>query len=118
MFLSQFDYLLDLRNRRLEFGAHGSAAGIKAPFRTVEGRPVVVTNLGSLVVDSGVRQVIRFGVRGIGETREMITASGSARVNTLFSRLSIEGRTFWRGGYRGSEFSGNGRGRLVADKRL
>jgi hypothetical protein len=97
IFLSRFDYLLDLKNRRLEFGAFDSAKGTKAPFRIVQGRPVLVTTLGALVLDSGVHDLVRFGVRGNGETREMVTASGVAKVSTVFSTLAIDGRTFWRG---------------------
>jgi hypothetical protein len=97
VFLSRFDYLLDQRNRRVEFGTSAHAAGVRAPFRIIQGRPIVATSLGAFVLDSGVHDVVRFGVRASGKTREMITASGSASVGAVFSKIEIEGRTFWRG---------------------
>jgi hypothetical protein len=63
----------------------------------VQGRPVVSTNLGEFVLDSGAHGVIRFGVQAARMTQELITASGLLRVGTVSSQIDINGRTFWRG---------------------
>jgi hypothetical protein len=98
VFLSRFDYRIDLRNRRLEFGKpEPDEKCARVAFRTVEGRPVISTSLGSLVLDSAAHYLVRFGVRTFQETHEMITASGAVNVGTLFSTLTIAGRRFWRG---------------------
>src|SRR5262249_42324094 len=50
VFLSRFDYLLDVRARRLEFGTQDfDEKGIWARFTSLQGRPVVSTSLGLLV---------------------------------------------------------------------
>jgi hypothetical protein len=67
------------------------------PFQYVKGRPVVVTSLGRLVLDSGANYMTRFGVRAAEETLNMITATGSVKVGTVFSKLVIDGRAVWRG---------------------
>lgn len=58
-FLSRFDYLLDLRGKRLEFGAV-QRAGTRVGFQLVDGRPAVFTSLGSLVLDSGTDRLILY----------------------------------------------------------
>jgi hypothetical protein len=98
VFLSQFDYLLDVRGGRMEFGKrelHGK--GARAPFRIVQGRPVVDTSLGPLVLDSGAHLMVRFGVEATQATAEMVTMSGTMQVGMVFSKLAIDGRTLWRG---------------------
>jgi hypothetical protein len=60
-FLSGFDYLLDLRGKRLEFGKQ-NLNGKRAPLRMLNGRTAVSTSLGDLVLDSGAARVILFGV--------------------------------------------------------
>ena len=98
VFLSRFDYLLDVRARRMAFGnAALDGKGTRAPFTIVQGRPVVATNLGQLVLDSGAHFMVRFGVRAAEATHEMVTASGTTQVGTVFSKLVIAGRTLWRG---------------------
>ena len=97
-FLSRFDYLLDLRGRRLEFGAsERSAVENRVPFQAVAGRPAVFTSLGSLVLDSGAAGIILFGGRAMALTHEMFTMTGSLRVGTISGTLVIDGRTWWRG---------------------
>ncbi len=97
-FLSRFDYLLDLRGRRLEFGTPERAPmENRVPFQSVAGRPAVSTSLGSLVLDSGAAGVILFGGRAVALTHEMFTMTGSLRVGTISGTLVIDGRTFWRG---------------------
>jgi hypothetical protein len=98
VFLSRFDYRINLRNGRLEFGRYGlDAKATRIAFRTVEGRPVISTSLGWLVLDSGAHYLVRFGVRATVETHEMVTASGTVGVGTVFSKLVIAGHPFWRG---------------------
>jgi len=98
VFLSRFDYLIDLRGKRLTFGAHMlGEKHPRLPFRTIGGRPVVTTSLGSLVLDSGAHYVTRFGVHASENTHELITASGSIQVGTVYSTLIIAQHTFWRG---------------------
>jgi hypothetical protein len=97
-FLSRFDYLLDLRGRRIEFGSREpDASKVRAPMRTVAGRPVVPTNLGDLVLDSGVNQLTLYYARAAQLTHRMITMTGSITVGMVPSHLVIGGRTFWRG---------------------
>jgi hypothetical protein len=96
IFLSRFDYLLDMRTKQLVLGA-SAPAGTKMMFTIVAGRPVIPTSLGALVLDSGAHVLTRFGVRGFEDGRQMATAAGTAGVSTIPSTLTIGGRTFWRG---------------------
>jgi hypothetical protein len=97
-FLSQFDYLLDVKGKRLEFGPREvEPEKTRVPFQTVTGRPMVPTSLGKLVLDSGANWLTLFGVKAVEISREMMTLTGSMHVGMVASRLSIEGRTFWRG---------------------
>ena len=100
-FLSRFDYLLDLKGQQIEFGTHEApempAADARSQFQTVAGRPVVSTSLGSLVFDSGAADLTLFGARATTPTLEMFTMTGTLRVGTAWSKLVIDGRTFWRG---------------------
>lgn len=96
-FLSAFDYTIDLRGKRLEFGKQ-SPSGSRTRFRTQDGRTAVSTNLGDLVLDSGVSRLVRFGVGAdAGELRDLLTVAGSRLVGMVASRLVIEGRNVWRG---------------------
>jgi hypothetical protein len=96
-FLSRFDYRLDLRGKRLEFGTQ-NLSGRRARFRSVNGRPTVRTNLGDLVLDSGVTQVVLYSLE---KTRSdlalMQTLAGSQMAGLVNKVLSIEGRSVWRG---------------------
>jgi hypothetical protein len=97
-FLSRFDYLLDMRAERLAFGKlELDGKGTRVAFRSIAGRPVVSTSLGSLVLDSGADLVVRFGVTGTEATLELVTLAGSVNVRTVASQLLIEGRIVWRG---------------------
>jgi hypothetical protein len=99
-FLSQFDYRLDLRGKRLAFGQQ-DPSGTRARFRMIGGRPAVSTSLGDLVLDSGAERLVLFGVEpnmSRGDRREMRTAVGSLQIGMVFSkRLTIEGRRIWSG---------------------
>src|SRR5580704_16826417 len=50
-FLSRFDYLLDLHGKRLEIGKQ-EFSGTRTRLTMTNGRPMVSTSLGDLVVDS------------------------------------------------------------------
>jgi hypothetical protein len=97
-FLSQFDYHLNLEDRRLEFGEEGlDRDGIRADLLTARGRPVITTSLGRFVLDSGAHGVIRFGVRSGNVSQELVTVSGILKVGTVASRIEINGYTVWHG---------------------
>jgi len=97
-FLSRFDYLLDVRKRRLVFGGPDAVIdGTRTPFSVADGRPVVVTNIGPLVLDSGAGLVVRFGVDALFESHQMFTVAGSVNVGTVWTTLSIDGRRIWNG---------------------
>ena len=97
-FLSHFDYLLDMRGKRIEFGAQQPEPHkTRVRFETVTGRPMVPTSLGAMLLDSGANWLTLFGVKAAEVTREMITMTGSIPVGMVASRLSIGGRTFWKG---------------------
>ncbi len=96
-FLSGFDYMIDLQGKRLEFGKQ-NPNGSRARSRVLNGRTAVATSLGDLVLDSGVAQLVLFGVDPDTDARRtMRTMAGSQIVGTVFSRLIIEGRSIWRG---------------------
>lgn len=96
-FLSRFDYLLDLRANRLEFGKQ-ERTGTRAPFTFVNARAVVATSLGNLVLDSGVARLILFGVESHGGDMGTIKSlTGSKATGTASRKLVIEGRDVWHG---------------------
>lgn len=97
-FLSHFDFLLDLKGKRIEFGTREPAPSeIRTPLRMAEARPLVSTSLGELVLDSGTRWVTVFGVNSSGAKSEMSTVAGSLWVGTVPRKLLIDGRAFWSG---------------------
>jgi hypothetical protein len=100
-FLSQFDYTLDLRGKRLVFGKQQGPDRRGVPLRMINGRLAVATSLGDLIVDSGSAQLVLFGVEpdiGLGGKREWRTVAGSQPVGMLSNKsLVIGGRTIWRG---------------------
>jgi hypothetical protein len=96
-FLAGFDYTLDLRGKRLEFGKRDSQ-GKRSRARVLNGRTVVSTSLGDLVLDSGASELVLFGVDpDRGDRRYMRTSAGSEIVGVVYSTLVIEGRSIWRG---------------------
>jgi hypothetical protein len=99
-FLSQFDYRLDLRGKRLAFGKQ-DPSGTRARFRMIGGRPAVSTSRGDRVLDSGAERLVLFGVEpdmSRGDRREMRTVAGSLQIGMVFSkRLTLEGRRIWSG---------------------
>jgi hypothetical protein len=99
-FLSRFDYTLDLRGNRLEFGKQ-HRNGTRVRFRMINAEPVVSTSLGDLILDSGARQLVLFGVQpdsGYGLAGELRTATGSQRAGLVSGKpLVIDGRKISRG---------------------
>jgi hypothetical protein len=61
-FLTRFDYLLDFKNHRLDFGDVESE-GIRVKCRSIDGVPSVFTSLGWLVLDSGADHLVLFGAK-------------------------------------------------------
>jgi hypothetical protein len=99
-FLSRFDYTLDLRGKRLEFGKQ-DRNGTHAQFKMINAEPVVSTSLGDLILDSGARQLVLFGVRphiSYGLKGELRTPTGSMQIGLVSGKpLVIEGRKISRG---------------------
>jgi hypothetical protein len=96
-FLACFDYRMDLRHKTLEFGKQ-DPGGKRTPFRLLEGRTMLTTSLGNLVIDSGAARLLLFGVApGDGGQMPMLTMTGSQNVGTVTRKLLIEGRDVWRG---------------------
>jgi hypothetical protein len=96
-FLASFDYTLDLRGKQLEFGKQ-DRPGNRSQFRLQDGRTAISTNLGDLVLDSGVSRLVLFGVVSVArQQRDMLTLAGSTSVHMISSRLAIAGRDVWRG---------------------
>jgi Aspartyl protease len=97
-FLSRFDYLIDLRGKRLVFGKQEEAGGKRAQIQTLGGRTVVATSLGDLALDSGAARLVLFGVEAASGGQDLMhTLAGSQSVGTIQSRLTIEGRRVWAG---------------------
>jgi hypothetical protein len=96
-FLARFDYTLDLKTKRLEFGAQ-AATGARTGFTVVNGRPVIPTSLGGLVLDSGAAQLVLFGVepeRAIDA--RLLTSTGSGAIGSASRKLVIGERKVWQG---------------------
>jgi hypothetical protein len=95
-FLSRFDYLLDLRNKSLEFGKR-EASGARVSFEWVNGRPVIATNVGNMVLDTGTKWVFVFGAEGVTASQSVRTLSGSTTAGTLTRKIAVEGHVIWNG---------------------
>lgn len=97
-FLSHFDYRLDMRAQRLEFGPRQpGSTEVRVALQVSEARPLVATSLGALVLDSGTPFVTLFGLEGSRAAGEMTTLSGSLKVATVARKLLIAGHAFWSG---------------------
>jgi hypothetical protein len=91
-FLSRFDYLLDLRAKRLDFSKQ-DRNGTRAELQTIHGQQAVSTSLGWLLLDSGTALVVLFGVDAGPSPNEILTLAGSSKAGTLPRKpLVIEGR--------------------------
>jgi hypothetical protein len=97
-FLIRFDYVLDLRGKRIEFGMP-QRSGTRAPYKMVNARPVVATSLGELALDSGSAVLILFGVQPAKDpgSKELRTLTGSRQIGRAFRTLVVESRKFWEG---------------------
>jgi predicted aspartyl protease len=97
-FLSRFDYLIDVKAKRLVFGPiDAGAAGTRTPLRLVDGRPAVDTNLGRLLIDSGAHRLVLFNVAAPSSDYRLVTLGGSADAGLVLRELRIANREFWRG---------------------
>jgi hypothetical protein len=92
-FLGRFDFRLDFRGGRMEFGRM-ERLGLRAELELISGRPAVFTSLGRLVIDSGADRVILFsqrrGVAAMVRTAGGVAAAGRGSRAPFF----IEGRAF------------------------
>jgi hypothetical protein len=99
-FLSNFDYTVDFRGKRLEFGKQ-DRTGTRSRFRLINGRTAISTSLGVLILDSGADRLVLFGVQpniGSGLMSELRTVTRSQQIGMVFSKqLVIEGRKIWTG---------------------
>ncbi len=97
-FLHQFDYLLDVRGKRLVFGKQ-DRSGTRASIQMANARPVMSTSLGALALDSGANRLVLFNApqSSPSEIGFMRTVAGSQAARLVSSSLSIEGRKFWSG---------------------
>jgi hypothetical protein len=99
-FLCHFDYKLDLRGKRLEFGKQ-MTNGTRSTFKVVNARPVISTSLGDLALDSAAVRLTLFGVRpavSSSFSSELRTVAGSQQVGTVSGKpLVIEGRKISHG---------------------
>jgi hypothetical protein len=99
-FLSRFNYTLDLRGKRLEFGKQ-DCSGTRIPYKVINARPVVSTSLGDLALDSAATRLTLFGVRS--DLRrdfksELQTIAGTQKIGTVWGKpLVIDGRKIWDG---------------------
>ena len=95
-FLANFDYLLDLRGRQLSFRDSPARRGTRVPMETVNGRIMILTSLGRLVLDSGADRLILYGKSSLAAARsEIRTNSGVSEGFAVgLRRLRIHGRTF------------------------
>jgi len=95
-FLARFDYLLDLKNHRLDFGDI-EPEGIRVKLRTIDGLPSVYTSLGWLVLDSGADHLVLFVGEPVKTTHLLWTASGFRGVGLSGPKsLIIEAQTIAR----------------------
>jgi hypothetical protein len=98
-FLTRFDYMLDLRRKRLEFGKQ-DRSGTRSAFKMINARPVVSTSLGDLALDSGSARLTLFGIRADGGDlrSELRTVGGTQKIGLAYGKpLVIDGRTIWDG---------------------
>jgi len=99
-FLSRFDYTLDLRGKRLEFGKQGQS-GTRVAYKVINARPVVSTSLGDLALDSAAARLTLFGVRsdvGGDFKSELRTVAGTEKIGLVSGKtLIIDGRKIWDG---------------------
>jgi hypothetical protein len=96
----KLDYTLNLRARQLTFGKLDQP-GTRIPYRLINGRMAVSTNLGALVLDSGADRLVLFGMKadlGVADELEMRTFTGSQKIGMASSKLlTIAGRRIWQG---------------------
>jgi len=99
-FLSRFDYTLDVRGKRLEFGKQ-DRSGTRIAYWVINARPVIATSLGDLALDSAATRLTLFGVRSDfrGDFKsELRTLAGTQKIGLVSGKaLVINGRKIWDG---------------------
>jgi hypothetical protein len=96
-FLVRFDYTLDLKAKRFEFGKQ-EPIGPRTSFTLVNGRLLVPTSLGGLVLDSGAGRLVLFGAESDrGTDSRVLTFNGSGATGLTSRKLEIAGRKVWQG---------------------
>jgi len=96
-FLSGFDYSLDLKARRLDFGPQ-IVSGTRIVFRNVNARPVFTTSLGELALDSGQPILVLFGTAPPLANYRLLTLAGAQTVGAIEGkRLTIQGKAYGSG---------------------
>jgi hypothetical protein len=99
-FFSRFDYTLDLRGKRLEFGKQ-DRNGTRIAYKIINARPVVSTSLGDLALDSGAARLTLFGARPDADgdfKSELRTVAGSQKIGLVSAKpLVIEGHKIYDG---------------------
>ena len=99
-FLSRFDYTLDVRGERLEFGKQ-DRSGTRIAYWVINARPVIATSLGDLALDSAATRLTLFGVRSDfrGDFKsELRTLAGTQKIGLVSGKaLVINGRKIWDG---------------------
>jgi hypothetical protein len=98
VFLLRFDYLLDLHGKRLEIGKQ-DCSGTRTRMTITNGRPMVTTSMGALVLDSGAARLTLFGAEPQTVSSSVLkTVTGSQETGMVASQaLVIEGRRIWPG---------------------
>ena len=95
-FLARFDYLLDLRHKRIVFGAAEPLGGTKSAVRISRTRMIANTSEGRLVIDSGASSVVLYRpISPAGGRVTFATMSGTAELGLeRLPRLRFAGREF------------------------
>ena len=78
-FLRHFDYLIDLKQRQLTFGAP-SPSGERTSFSSISGCMVLRTSLGGLMLDSGTDSLLLFRLSAQRRMSAVTSANGSYEV--------------------------------------
>jgi hypothetical protein len=96
-FLARFDYAIELSSKRLEFGKQ-ERNGTRVKFTMQNGRMLVPSSLGDLMLDSGASRLVLFGVDSDGGSPGRVrTLTGTQAIGMVRRKLVIEARNVWHG---------------------
>jgi hypothetical protein len=99
-FLSHFDYLLDFAGCRMVIGAREPESGsgsnlVLTDLLTMDGLPIIVTDKGKLILDSGAETAILFASSTGESGGRALTVSGSAAAsNTCRLKFRVAGHPY------------------------